>query len=242
MPPKKNDTALATVPPETEALNKQSTSIVSQAKAITVKDNASYAKASELISVGNELLKQVGETFDPLIAQAHKTHKALLSTKKQFTDPIEGALMAKKREMANYQMELEKERKAEEARLAEIAHKEAQERAVAEASLLAAQGEAEEAEQVIQDAIEAPAPTIVLPKFQSSDFGRQTRTVWKWKIIDLGKIPLHFLTVVENPATKLPQEVSTAAIGALVRTLKNKELSESQFKGGVEVFEDRTII
>ena len=111
-----------------------------------------------------------------------------------------------------------------------------------EAAVLASQGEAEAADQVIEEAISAPAPAVVLPKFNSSEFGRTTRTVWKWKIVDLTKLPLHFLTVTNNASTGLPQDISTAAIGALVRTLKNKELAEAQFKGAVEVWEDKTII
>lgn len=235
-------TAPATQEPDTKKIGTESHSITVQAKAITVTDEASYRKASALIDVGNGLLKQIGETFDPLIKNAHQLHKDLLGRKKTFTDPIESALNAKKREMSNWQMAEERKRREEEARLAEAGRREAQEQAMREASVLASQGEAEAAEQVIEEAIHAPAPTVVLPKFQSSEFGRTTRTVWKWKIVDLAKLPLHFLTVTENASTKLPQDISTAAIGALVRTLKNKELAEAQFKGGVEVWEDKTII
>lgn len=235
-------TAPAIQEPDTKKIGTETNSIAAQAKAITVKDEASYRKASDVIDSGNALLKQVAETFDGLIKTAHQMHKDLLSKKKSFTDPVESVLNVLKRQMSDFQMKLERERRAEEAKRAEAARLEAQEQAMREAVLLESQGEKEAAEEVIQQAIEAPAPAVSLPKFQSSDFGRTTRTVWKWKIVDLTKLPLHFLTVTNNASTGLPQDISTAAIGALVRTMKNKELAEAQFKGAVEVWEDKTII
>jgi len=243
MPPKKKEeTALIVAPAvETEAINKQTIDVVSQAKAITVTDNVSYAKASELISIGNAILKEIDDTFNPLVKDAHTLHKNLLAKKKALADPIEGALNAKKREMGNYQLEQDKIRRAEEARLAEIARQEAQDRALAEAALLEAQGESEAAEQVVQEAIEAPPPPVVLPKFQASEFGRSSRDVWKWRIVDLGKIPMQYLTVVENPSNKLMQNVSTSAIGGLVRAAKTKEVAEAFFNGGVEVWPEKSV-
>lgn len=238
---KVKETAPAIQEPDTKKLGNDSTSIAAQAKAITVKDEASYKRASALIDIGNDILKEIGATFDGPIKAAHALHKDLLAKKKILTDPIEAALNAKKREMGNWQMEQERLRRQEEARLAEEARKHAEALAVAEASALHQQGDTEAAEEVIQQAIEAPTPTVVLPKFQSSDFGRTSRSVWKWKIVDLAKIPIHFLVPCENASTKLLQDVSTAPIGALVRSLKNKELAESTFKGGVEVWEDRSI-
>ena len=239
---KKKEETPAIVAPDTTKLGNETHSIAVQAKAITVRDETSYQLASSLIDVGNGLLKEIGQTFDPLISSAHKLHKDLLEQKKTFTSPIEAALSAKKREMANWQMDQERLRRAEEARLAEIARKDAEALAVAEAAMLEQQGETEAAEEVIQQAIEAPTPTVVLPAFKSSEFGRKTLITWKWKIVDLSKIPLAFLVVVPNASTGLMQDVSTSAIGALVRNLKNKELAEAQFKGGVEVWEDRTIV
>lgn len=228
--------------PDTREIDDSAISLSDRAKKIAVKDEASYKRASEIIDAGNEILKQVGDTFDHLIKNAHTLHKDLLGQKKKLTDPVESVIRSLKRQMADWQMAVERERHAEEARLQAEAKKAAQEQALREAAVLEQQGEHEAAEQVVTEAIEAPAPAVSLPKFQSSDFGRTTRTVWKWKIVDLSKIPIQFLTVVNNASTGLPQDVSTAAIGALVRTLKNKELAEAQFKGGVEVWEDRTII
>lgn len=228
--------------PDTREIDDSSLSLSDRAKKITVKDEVSYKKASEIIDAGNSILKEIGSTFDSLIQDAHKLHKDLLGKKKALTDPVESTIRVLKRQMADFQMKLEQDRRAEEARLQAEAKQQAHEQAMREAAVLEQQGEHEAAEQVVTEAIEAPAPAVSLPKFQSSDFGRTTRVVWKWKIVDLAKIPLHFLTVTNNASTGLPQDISTAAIGALVRTLKNKDLAEAQFKGGVEVWEDKTII
>lgn len=228
--------------PDTKQLDASTTTITTQAKEIKVVDVASYQTASAFIDQGNALLKQIGETFDGPVKAAHALHKDLLAKKKSHSDPIECALNIIKRQMSNWQMEQERLRRQEEAKMAEQARLEAQEQAIAEAALLEQQGEHEAAEELVVQAIEAPAPAVSLPRFQSSEFGRTTRTVWKWRITDLTKIPVHFLTVTRNASTGLEQDVSTAAIGGLVRTLKNKELAEAQFKGGVEVWEDRTII
>lgn len=239
---KTTTSAPALTQPDTKRIEKEASSVVSQAKGIAVKDEESYRKGSAIIDAGNGILKQVAETFDPLVANAHKLHKDLLATKKQFTDPIENALRIIKRQMSDWQMQLERERRAKEAELAEQARKESLEQAQREALVLEGQGEAEAAEETIQTALEAPAPAITLPAFNSSEFGRTTRSVWKWKIIDVTKIPMQFFVVVKNASTGLDQDISTAAIGSLVRTLKNKELAEAQFGGGVEVWQDFTLI
>lgn len=238
---KAKETVPAVMEPDTKKLSSETNSIAVQAKAITVTDAASYQKASALIDTGNEILKEIGATFDPLIKNAHQLHKDLIAKKNVFAAPIEAALSAKKREMGNWQMEQDRLRRAEEARLAEEARKHAEALAVAEAQVLAQHGQTEAADEVIQQAIEAPAPTIVLPKFQSTDYGRSTRSVWRWKIVDLTKIPLHFLIVCENASTKLMQDISTSLIGDTVKRVKNKELAEAQFKGGIEVWEDRSV-
>ncbi len=239
---KKKETAPAVVEPDTKKLSSETNSIANQARSITVQDAASYQKASALIDTGNEILKEIGVTFDPLIANAHQLHKDLIAKKKVFTGPIEAALSAKKREMASWQMEQERLRRAEEARLTAEAKKHSDALAIAEAEALRKTGDVEAAKEVIQQAIEAPAQTVVLPKFQSTEFGRGTRTIWRWEIIDLTKIPLSFLAVCNNASTGLMQDVSTAAIAAIVKGTKNKEMTESMFGGGVKVWADTIVI
>jgi hypothetical protein len=77
---------------------------------------------------------------------------------------------------------------------------------------------------VIEQAVAAPAPVVVIPKTIPKQEGISTRKTWKFRIVDTAKIPREYMTVDE------------VKIGQIVRAMK--ELSNIP---GVEVYAEDTV-
>lgn len=137
------NTALKLVTPE-EEVSREVVSVEAQAKALKVVDAKSYLDAGELWKSIKALRKKVADTFDPLVKKAFELHKNAVATKKENDSPLEAAERMVKQAMSNYDLEQERIRRAEEARLAEIARKEEEARRQAELARLAAEKKAEE--------------------------------------------------------------------------------------------------
>lgn len=221
--------------PGADQLSTQSTSLATKVKSITVVDMKTANQAAEYRTAGKAILKQIDDMFDPVIKSAHEQHKKAIALKKQFTDPINANVITPvNSQLTAFERKREQERQAEQRRLQEEARKEQEQRALEEAQHLQAQGQHEAAEQVVQEAIEAPAPVVLVEKEKIE--GVSMRSVWKWEIVDLAKIPHNLLVVSKNPANGLNQEISTTGIGALVRSLK--KMAEQQIPG-IRVWEDK---
>lgn len=139
---------------ETEEVETKALTIVDQAKAVVVKDAATYTAAGSLWKEIRDMMKEVAETFDPIIEAAHRSHKKALEQKAKFYKPLEDAQKSIKSLMSAYDAEQERIRKAEQDRLAEIARKEEEARIAEELRILEEERKAEE-ERLMQAAIEA---------------------------------------------------------------------------------------
>ena len=115
--------------------------------------------------------------------------------------------------------EVERIRREEERRLQEIARKQEEERRLAEALQAEAEGNKEEAEAILEEPAYIPMPTVKtdIPKIDNRLF----RKVWKFKIIDINKIPIQYL---------MPDMVK---IGGVVRAMKGATNIP-----GIQVYED----
>lgn len=214
-----SNTALKLVDPV--EVEEKALSIVDQAKAVKVVDSESYTAAGLFWKSIKDMMKEVADTFDPLIESAHKQHKLALEKKAKFYAPLEKAYKDVKRLMSDYDAEQEKIRKAEEARLRKIAEDEEKERLLAEAILAEQSGNKEEAEAIIEQPVYVP-PVVVPKSVPKMAGGPVYRTIWKFRIKNPAIIPRDFL---------VPDEVK---IGGVVRAMK----SASNIPG-IEVYEER---
>jgi hypothetical protein len=184
-------------------------SVVAQAQSLTVETGEDYELACMFLQGIAGKKKQVEEVFGPIVKKAHEAHKEACSQMKKFMDPLALAEADVKRKVIVFRDEQERLRRAEEARLAEIARKEQEQRAIDEAAQLEANGEKELAEIVLQDAASAPAPVAVVPSFVPKSSGISGRVEWTYRITDESKIPREYLMVNE------------VALRAVVRAQKN---------------------
>ena len=202
-----------------EVASKQALTVYDQAKAITVIDNATMSQADELIKSMRLVRKEIGLAFDPIIAKAHAAHKEAKAQKDRAELPLIQAEEFLKPQIKKYLAEQERIRIEKENELRLQAQKAEEEKRLAEAAQLEAEGHKEEAEAVL----EKPAP-IVMPTVEKTtpkaDM-RLYRKVWKFRIINEAAIPREYLK---------PDEIK---IGGIVRALKgNCKIA------GIEVYEE----
>jgi DNA repair ATPase RecN len=203
-----------------EEVSTMALTIIEQGKSVVIKTSEDYEQAGFVFTTIKSVMKQVDESFDPIIQKAHQAHKEAVAQKKKIYEPLENVSKHVKRVMSDYDAEQERIRKAEESRLQEIARKEEEERKLAEAIAAEQSGDKQEAEAIINEEIYV-APVVVkkeVPKVQGMSF----RTIWKFRIIDEKKIPREYLT---------PDSVK---IGGVVRSLK-----KATNIPGVQVYEER---
>ena len=177
-----------------------------QARQVRVIDNPSMEKANGLLTDIRAIRKEIQDTFKPLAEKAHQAHKAILEQQKKAEAPLVEAEGILKTQIKSYMDEVERLRREEERRLQEIARKQEEERRLAEALQAEAEGNKEEAEAILEEPAYIPMPTVKtdIPKIDNRLF----RKVWKFKIIDINKIPIQYL---------MPDMVK---IGGVVRAMK----------------------
>ena len=152
--------------------------------------------------------KEVEATFKPLAQKAFEAHKAVKAQWDKAEAPLKEGEAILKSSIRAYMDEVERIRREEERRLQEIARKQEEERRLAEALLAEAEGNKEEAQAILEEPAFVPMPTVKadIPKVDNRLF----RKVWKFKIVDIKKIPIQYL---------MPDMVK---IGGVVRAMKDK--------------------
>ncbi len=199
-----------------------------KAGALQVKTEAEYVQAGELLKQVKSNIKTVSEFFEPMKKSAHAAWKAICDKENSFVKPMQAAETTIKKVMGAYVMEQERIRREKEAELRrqqeELARKQAE-----EAARLEAEGKTEQAEAVLEMAmqVETMAPVIDAPKPKVSGIG--TQKDWSIEIVDGLIVPIQFEGVVIRP-------VDLAAIKRLVKA-KNGQITIP----GIKITEDVTM-
>jgi len=186
---------------------------------VKVIDNATMKKANGLLMDIRSIRKEIQDTFKPLAEKAHAAHKAILEQQKRTEAPLIEAEGILKIQIRAYMDEVERLRREEERRLQEIARKEEEERRLAEALQAEAEGNIEEAKAILEEPAYIPIPTVKadIPKVDNRLF----RKVWKFRVLDIRKVPIQYLKVDE------------IKVGQIVRAMKG----ETNIPG-IQVYEE----
>jgi len=170
-----------------------------KAKKLSVTNNESLSSANTFLVSIKRMRREINNAFDPIIKKAHEAHREALATKKRYDQPLIEAEMIVKPLIASYMAELaRKRREAEEAtRRAE------EERRRKEAERIAAAVDESEADGDVSGIAEIlsedepeikPVEYVPAPKLE----GTSIRKIWKWKVVDIDKIPREYLIVNPN--------------------------------------------
>jgi len=201
-----------------EKLKKDALGFPDRAKRIIVHDGKSLNLANEFLQSIKDLLKEIAETFNPIIKKAHEAHKEAVTKKKEHEAPLILAETTIKLHIGSYlevqaAIRREAERKAREE---EEARQKEEERILAEAKVLEDSGKEKEARS-LEAEIPLPARVEIPPEPEAKglsskqildterinmivkQLGRQTRIpgirvypVWKWDITNRGLIPKEY--------------------------------------------------
>jgi hypothetical protein len=219
---------------EINGLKEKALSFPVQAKAIIVRDNETLTKANDFLLSVKKMQKEISDAFDPLIKQAHETHKAILDKKKSFEMPLVEAERIIKPQIGSYLTEQERIRREAEEKArrereeAELRKKAEEEELLKKALEAEAAGKKEKAEQIINQVEELKSVIIetkVPEKIKLAGTG--LRKELKWRVKNIGDIPKEYLII----------SVDRRKIDDMFRLLK-KDLSIP----GIEVYEETTVV
>lgn len=187
---------IATLTPEIKEVEAGIAPVVAAANNLAITSTGDYLTATNFLTEIAGQKKKVGAALDPAVSSAHKTHKELVALKKTFTDPLENAERLVKSKILTYQREEDQKRQAEIRRQQEEARAKADEEAM-QAALNAPDPAA--ATEILDAAIEAPAPRVYVPPTVPAVSGVSTRKVWQFEVVDTSKVPAEFW-ILDTPA------------------------------------------
>lgn len=193
-----------------QALARQSTDIVSRAKALQITDVGTFEAAGEMLQALKDKARQIEEFFEADIQRAHAAWKGLTTKRASFLDPLKEAIAIvssryatfaqeekRKAEAERRRRELE-EQERERARLKAEADARAAEaaRLVEEAMQATSRDEAlaleeqaaaakVEAEEIRHEAATVQAPVLPLAPTVTPPKGVSVRSNWKHEVTDI---------------------------------------------------------
>lgn len=177
-------------------------------KSLAVKTAPDLNRASEALKLCNQYIKAVHDDFDGPIQKAFQAHRAMTALREKHLAPVERAKALINSKVSAYQQDeqrrlrvesdkriadaREKKRKEEEA--AREREKEQREKTAAH---LKEAGEEEAADAILEEPIEIPeAPVEVAPVVEEEKpEGLHFRANWKYRVIDIKKIPEQYLII-----------------------------------------------
>ena len=206
------------ITPERE-IESQALVMSEQARLISVTDKMSMEIADNTVDEIGKAITRINNHYKPLADAAFKSHRLITTQWNKMKQPLEDVKTHLVNQVKAYQRKVREEAEAEQRRLAEIARKQEEERRLAEAIEAEKEGNAEEAQAIIEEEMFVPTP-IVRPDVPKVD-GRRYATKWSWKVTDINKVPREYLIVDQ------------IKMNGIVRAMKGQTRIS-----GIEVFEE----
>ena len=196
-----------------------------------ITDPETYRRAKESLPLLKQAEDKVVAFFRDIKEHAYRAHKAITAKESAQLTPITGARSSLSRLIYGYEQEQQRRRREQERREAEAEQQRLQQQALEEAAALETTAP-EMAKQIVEQAIAAPAPVVVLPSTAVDVVGVGSRENWTWTYLGMGTkadgSPRRWkdLTDAERQQVMkfLPREYlepSEAAIGKVVKALKS---------------------
>jgi hypothetical protein len=146
-----------------------------------VTDALSYARVGERLVDVAAHRKEIEAWFKPLKDWFYRAHRMVCDRENHVLQPLTAFESAGKANRLELEREDERRRREEEQRLAAEAQRQERERLANEAAQLEASGEHQLAQQVLEQAIDAPAPVFAIASSLPQTRGITSRENWKWR-------------------------------------------------------------
>jgi hypothetical protein len=182
---------------------------ITEVTGVTVTDPRSYALAGEHLQGLAALSKEIVAYFKDDKARAYALWKSQCKKESDALCRIDDAAARLRAERQTWKAAQDRLQRDAEQRAALAAQQQQQARLLAEAALLEQQHQPELAAAVVEEAISAPAPVVVLPSFVPKDLPK--RTLYKWRVVNEALVPREFLTLNEKRLTGYATSMKGAA-------------------------------
>ena len=209
---------------ETKEIEKELIKVEINAIALQVTDNETYAQAGTLLIGYKELGKTIKDYFKPLKENTHKAWEVICDREKEELDKLQPGIQHLNKQMVTYNIEQEQIRKAEEDRLRDEAEKAERERRLGLVLKAVEAGEEEEAKAILEEPGFIPPP--IVEKTVPKQAGLAMVTIYKWRLVDINKVPKPYLQL----------RVNEAAVNQTVKALK----AQTNIPG-IEVYSEQSM-
>jgi hypothetical protein len=227
--------------PEMESNVAMSASLVAQSQAITVfrRDNtgkivvanpSAYVTATEQVQALRSVEEEIEGLMKPFIDKLFQAHRTATAIRKGYLDPIQSETKRLKFEREQFAAEEERKRREAAQKAQEEARQREEARLFEEARLAAEQGNAAEAEAILEEAVTVEAPAVELPSTVPQVSGTSFRTAWEFEVKDWTKLKPEFIKVDE------------VAIGKIVRSMHKSAETLVGEPGAIRVWDKQIIV
>lgn len=190
--------------------------LAQRAAAVVVADQASLDAAGAILREAADMRKAVVAAFVDAKSAAHKAHRAVCDVEARLLAPLDAVRATVEPKVVAYQR-AEQQRREEAARAEAAAARRAEEdRRLAMATDVAAAGDEEMADAILDDPIPAVAP---LPVAAPRTDGVAVRETWKAVVVDMAAFIRY---VAERPEWHSLIKVDQSALNAVARSQKDR--------------------
>lgn len=200
---------------------------LAEAREFTIETADDYDASASFLNLLDERQKKIMEYFDnepngPAYL-ANKLHRTITGMRSMLAGPYQQAIILIKQRRNEWRTQKEQERQQKELQERETAKAENEARAVEEAKQLAEMGEHEAANTVIERAVNAPPPPVIVPSTVPKQPGLNVRKVWKYRVKNADLHKREFLVLDEKKANTVVSNLGPDAAAII---------------GGIEVYQD----
>lgn len=212
--------------------------LLAQAQSLEIRDGEDFELANIIRNDLKKRDKRILDAFEPACKSADKAHKELTALRASAVRDGRAAIEIVDRKIIGYNRELEAERRRMQDEMNAKLAREREELALEEAQRMKAAGASQaEAEAVIEEAIAAPPPSVILPPAYEKAAMANNSIRKTWKCRDLTREEL--IAVCQQIAmNKIPVECVSANMSFLNQQAKS-------FKGNlpwpVRFYEDESL-
>lgn len=188
-----------------------------QVEEMTVQGDEDFLAAGSMLDQITKRKDDVTRYFAAPAKNAFELHRWITSTRAALIAPLEqlDRLLRGRRE--EYRAQKERARREQEAAAAAAAQHEREEQAVQDAARLHASGEPEAAERVIEQAVTAPPPPVMVASTLPKEKGVSIRTTYEYRVTDQSKITAGFMMpndkAIQALVDKLGKDAATIVGG-----------------------------
>lgn len=220
---------LKIVEPEIQDLQVSSGDIVAHASMLTITNNETFAQGGELLMDIKRFSKTVEARFKEPVDLAFKAHRSMTALRDSVLAPFKQAELTIKRKIGEYQMEIEKKRQEEAARLRKEAEAKAEAERLAKAESQMDKGDLKGCEQTLSA---APVMVVINPETKETPkvAGMTFRDDWKFEIENETLIPREYLMVDESKIRKVVKALGKATSIPGVRVWAEKNVVAGAFR------------